>query len=252
MKFSLCIEPIFQNIEIYDRVEIAKSFGVDAVELWDPSGYDTTRLGRQVSKYNLPVAVCCLRDNWKYRMNQPFSVVKSNVLASIECGRDFGCNTFICMAGDVECKCDSQENILIENLKRLAEVCEKENVTLLIEALNSICDHKGYYLDSSYIAFEILKSVDSPHIKMLFDCYHMQVMEGNLIDNLTRNIGYIGHFHSAGVPGRHELQLGETNYPRVIQAAGDAGYDRYFGLEYFPSYEDRKSLSDVLSYVRPQ
>lgn len=111
-------------------------------------------------------------------------------------------------------------------------------------------DHKGYWLNSAYKGFELIKAVDSPSIKLLFDCYHMQLMEGNLVNNISNNIDFIGHFHSAGVPGRHELQLGETNYPMVIKAAEDGGYDRYFGFEYWPTYSNEKSLKDILAYVK--
>ncbi len=145
---------------------------------------------------------------------------------------------------------DSQKSLLIENLKRLSEFCEKQNVVVVLEALNSLYDHKGYYLDSSYIGFEIIKAVNSPAIRLLYDCYHMQIMEGNLINSIKTNIDFIGHFHSAGVPGRHELHLGETNYPYVIKAAENAGYDRYFGFEFWPSYEDKKSVRDVMAYVK--
>jgi hydroxypyruvate isomerase len=75
-------------------------------------------------------------------------------------------------------------------------------------------------------------------------------MEGNLVNNISDNIECIGHFHSAGVPGRHELQLGETNYPRVIQAAEAAGYTGHFGFEYWPSYDNIQSVKDVLHYVK--
>ena len=95
-----------------------------------------------------------------------------------------------------------------------------------------------------------MKAVDSPNIKLLYDCYHMQLMEGNLVNQITENIDYIGHFHSAGVPGRHELHKGEINYPFVIKAAEDAGYDRYFGFEYWATYDNKESVKDILKYVR--
>ena len=120
---------------------------------------------------------------------------------------------------------------------------------IVLEALNSLIDHKGYYLDSSRIGFEIVEAVNSPRIKLLFDCYHMQLMEGNLVNNITDNIEWIGHFHSAGVPGRHELQQGETNYPRIIRAVEDAEYSGYFGLEYWPSYEAETSIRDTMRYL---
>ncbi len=250
MKYSLCIEPIFEEVPIYDRIAIAKDCGVDAIEFWDPSVYDTKRIGDTAAKLNMPVAACCLNQAWTIRMNFPYDAVKRNVEKSIEFGKDVGCSTFIGLSGELECKTDSQKSLLIENLKRVADVCEKANVTIVMEALNSLYDHKGYYLDSSYVGFEIVKAVNSPHIKLLYDCYHMQLMEGNLVNSITTNIDFIGHFHSAGTPGRHELQKGETNYPFVIAAAEEAGYDRYFGFEYWPTYVNRQSLCDVLAYVK--
>lgn len=183
-------------------------------------------------------------------MNFPWETVKANVEKSLEIAKAIGVKTMIGLSGELECKTDSQKVLLLENLKRTAEIVEKEGVTIVLEALNSLYDHKGYYLDSSYVGFEIVKAVNSPNIKLLYDCYHMQLMEGNLVNQITENINYIGHFHSAGVPGRHELHNGETNYPFVISAAEKAGYDRYFGFEYWPTYDNEKSLTDILKYVR--
>jgi hydroxypyruvate isomerase len=250
MKFSLCLEPVFPEVEIYERVQFAKECGLDAIELWDPSVYDAKKLAKAAQKYDLPVAVCGVCDSWTYRLNSPYEAVKKSIEKTIQYGKDLGCSTFIGLSGELECKVDSQKSILIENLKRLSEFCEKQNVIVLLEALNSLYDHKGYYLDSSYVGFEIIKSVNSPAIKLLYDCYHMQIMEGNLINSIKTNIDFIGHFHSAGVPGRHELHLGETNYPYVIKAAEEAGYGHYFGFEYWPTYEGRKSLMDIMAYVR--
>ena len=77
----------------------------------------------------------------------------------------------------------------------------------------------------------------------------MQIMEGNIIDNITRNIDFIGHFHSAGVPGRHEHFNGESDYKNILKAIEKTGYNRYFGLEYWPTYDHKKSLEDVKKYL---
>jgi len=250
MKFSLCLEPVFPEVEIYERVQFAAECGLDAIELWDPSVYDAKKLAIAAQKYDLPVAVCGVCDSWTYRLNGPYEIVKKSIEKTVQYGKDLGCSTFIGLSGELECKVDSQKSILIENLKRLSDYCEKQNVVLLVEALNSLYDHKGYYLDSSYVGFEIIKAVNSPFIKLLYDCYHMQIMEGNLINSIKTNVGFIGHFHSAGVPGRHELHLGETNYPYVIKAAEEAGYEQYFGFEYWPTYEGKQSLMDIMAYVK--
>lgn len=250
MKFSLCIEPVFRDVDFYDRVRLAKDCGVDAIELWDASEYDFKKIGAEALKHGIPVAAISIWKSWQYRMNDAYPAVLKTVDETIKIGKDIGCSTFIGLAGELECKADSQKSLLIENLKRVAQVCEKHDVTVVIEPLNSLYDHKGYYLDSSYIGFEIVKSVNSTHIKLLYDCYHMQLMEGNIINSIKNNIEFIGHFHSAGVPGRHELHIGETNYPFVIKAIKEAGYDRYFGFEYWPTYDDEQSVRDVLTYVK--
>lgn len=253
MKFSLCIEPVFENLSFYDRIVKAKELGCDAIEFWDPwvgGEVDPKKIGEVAAKAGIPVAACCLNQAWTYRMNFPWEVVKANVEKSLEIAKQIGCKTMIGLSGELECKTDSQKILLVENLKRTADLVEKEGVTIVIEALNSLYNHKGYYLDSSYVGFEIVKAVNSPSIKLLYDCYHMQLMEGNLTNQITENIQYIGHFHSAGVPGRHELHKGETNYPFVIEAAEKAGYDRYFGFEYWPTYDNDESLRDILKYVR--
>jgi len=253
MKFSLCIEPIFEDLCFYDRIKKAKELGCDAVEFWDPwkdGSVDPKKIGETAAKEDIAVAACCLNEAWTYRMNFPWEIVKANVEKSIEIAKAIGCTTMIGLSGELECKADSQKILLMENLKRTAEIAEKAGVTIILEALNSLYNHKGYYLDSSYVGFEIVKAVNSPNIKLLYDCYHMQLMEGNLVNQITENINYIGHFHSAGTPGRHELHNGETNYPFVIAAAEKAGYDRYFGFEYWPTYDNEQSLKDILAYVK--
>jgi len=249
MKYSLCIEPIFEDIPFYDRIQKTKDCGADAIEFWDPSVYDTKKIGDIAANAGIPVAACCLNKAWTYRMSFPWEIVKKNVETSIAYGKDLGCSTFIGLSGDLNGKFDSEKLLLLENLKRTAEIAEKAGVTVVIEALNSIYDHKGYYLDSAYVGFELMKAVDSPAVKLLFDCYHMQLMQGNLVNCIRDNIRFIGHFHSAGVPGRHELRNGETNYPFVIKAADDAGYQKYFGFEYWPTYDNEASLRDNLAYV---
>jgi hydroxypyruvate isomerase len=250
LKFSLCIEPILEEYDFYDRIKVAKELGLDAIEFWDTAGKDVSKIGRLAAENNIDVSISCLKGAWTNRLNFPAKYVIENVRESIKLAKEMGCKSLIGLSGDVESKVDSQKNILIENLKRVSDMLVKEGVTLNIEALNSIVDHKGYYLDSSYMGFEIVKSVNCPNIKLLYDIYHMQIMEGNIIENIRRNIDFIGHFHSAGVPGRNEHFKGESDYPNILKAIRETGYDRYFGLEYWTTYSDKQSISDVLKYLK--
>jgi hydroxypyruvate isomerase len=127
---------------------------------------------------------------------------------------------------------------LEQALSRAASIAEKAGFTLLLEPLNTHVDHAGYYLDSSAEAAELVRGVASPNLKLLYDIYHMQIMEGNLISTIQRHLDIIGHFHAAGVPGRAELDGGEIDYPRILQFLARSGYRGGFGLEYSPALAD--------------
>jgi hydroxypyruvate isomerase len=118
--------------------------------------------------------------------------------------------------------------------------------------LNDKYDHPDHWLTSSDLGAEICRRIGSQRLRMLFDCYHMQIMEGDLVNHIKRNIDVIGHFHSAGVPGRHEPSQGETNYPFVLGQIEQLGYQGVFGLEFAPSMEDEISLSQTMKYLSKQ
>ena len=252
MKYSVCIESVFEELPIYERIEKVHDFRPDALEFWDLSKYDVKQLGPALAKYNYIPLLCCCNDQWAVRTNMPYQVLENKVEETLNTAGEYGCSQVILMAGDVKRGHDTNKVLTVENLKRLSDYLEKKNARVLLEPLNSIYDHKGYALDNAYDGFEIIESVDSPRVKLLFDCYHMQVMQGNLINSICDNFDYIGHVHSAGVPGRHELDQGEVNYPLIIKTLDDRNYQRYFGLEYFPSYDSYQSLKNQFLYVRDQ
>lgn len=249
-KFSLCIEPVLTEYAFNDRIKLAAELGFDAIEFWDPADKDVSKIGSLAADNGIKVAACCVKNAWEKRMNMPSPTVIENVKASVELAKEMGCNTLIGLSGEIEGKIDTQKSILIENLKRVADILVKENVTLVLEALNSLIDHKGYYLDSSYLGFEIIKCVGCDNIKLLYDVYHMQIMEGNIMDNVKKNVDYIGHFHSAGVPGRNEHFNGENDYGNILKTVDESSYKGFFGLEYWTTYDSKKSIADVLKYLK--
>ena len=107
-------------------------------------------------------------------------------------------------------------------------------MTAMLEPLNTAVDHSGQFLTRAEDAFNIVKQVDSPYVKVLYDIYHQQITEGNLLATITEHIADIAHFHGAGVPGRHELDCGELSYVSICREIDKLGYDGYLGLEYFP------------------
>ena len=119
-----------------------------------------------------------------------------------------------------------------------------------LEPLNTEVDHPGYFLDCPQEAVAIVKEIGLDNVKILFDVYHMEIMCGNQTVFIENNIDWIGHFHSAGVPGRHELFNGETNYPFILDAIEKNNYKGYFGLEFIPLLESRESLCKTLEYMK--
>jgi len=150
----------------------------------------------------------------------------------------------ICMAGD---RSAAGEEEGMENcrtiLQEAVKIAEDHGVTICMEMLNSKVDHPGYMCDNYPWAFELCRRVNSPRFKLLFDIYHMQIMEGDLIATIRKNIQHIGHFHTAGVPGRHELDENqEIYYPAVMRAIVETGYQGYVAHEYTPVREAIPSL----------
>lgn len=169
---------------------------------------------------------------------------KNNIKAAAE----YKWPNVICMAGDRKGISDEEG---MDNchtiLKEAVKIAEDHQVTICMELLNSRVNHPGYMCDKSTWGFKLCRRVDSPRFKMLYDIYHMQIMEGDLIATIRKNIKYIGHFHTAGVPGRHELDENqEIYYPAVMRAIVEAGYTGYVAHEYTPVRDPVESLVQAI------
>jgi len=128
-------------------------------------------------------------------------------------------------------------------LQRVAKAAEDAGVTLVLELLNSKVDHHDYQCDHTAWGVEVCKAVNSPRVKLLYDIYHMQIMEGDVIRTIRDNIQHIGHFHTAGNPGRHELdETQELYYPAICRAIAATDYDGYLGQEFSPRGDPSAAL----------
>jgi hydroxypyruvate isomerase len=168
---------------------------------------------------------------------------------NIKAAAEYKWPNVICMAGDRKGISDEEgmDNCQLI-LKEAVKIAEDSGVTLCMEMLNSKVNHPGYMCDNYPWAFELCRRVDSPRFKLLFDIYHMQIMEGDLIATIKKNIQYIGHFHTAGVPGRHELDENqEIYYPAVMRAIVETGFQGYVAHEYSPVREAIPSLVQAVT-----
>ncbi|MBL8763756.1 MAG: TIM barrel protein [Phycisphaerae bacterium] len=134
-----------------------------------------------------------------------------------------------------------------KGLKRITPLAESLGVTIVMELLNSKVDHKDYMCDRTPWGVDLVKEVGSPRFKLLYDIYHMQIMEGDVIRTITDHFDAIGHFHTGGVPGRREIDTSqELYYPAIMKAIADKGYSGYVGQEFIPSRDAMVSLRESI------
>jgi len=162
--------------------------------------------------------------------------IEDETLANLEVAVANDIPSLICFSGNREGLSDEEGlEICAEGLRRVAKTAEEKGVLLCVELLNSKVDHHDYQCDRTPWGVELCKAVGSPAVKLLYDIYHMQIMEGDLIRTIRDYIEYIGHFHTAGVPGRNDMDdTQEIYYPAVARAIADAGYQGYVGHEFIP------------------
>jgi len=244
--FSGCIEMLYPDLPFEKRVAAAKAVGLSAVEFWGWANKNLPALREEAEKSSVAYAGCCVdtvdtAKNEQFNKNKMLDAANAAMYAEIVeesalAVRPLGIRTLITTVGQERFDVTryAQHDAIIACLSAAEPVARKHGVTLVMEPLNTLVNHMGYYLARSDEALDILRAVNSPHVKLLYDVYHQQITEGNLIDTLRDNIGAIGHVHIADVPGRHEPGSGEINYRNVFRALREAGYSRYVGLEYQP------------------
>ena len=137
----------------------------------------------------------------------------------------------------------------IAGLSKIAPLAAESGVTICVELLNSKIDHAGYQGDHTAFGIAVMEGVNSPHVKLLYDIYHMQIMEGDVIRTIRDHIRWIGHFHTGGVPGRHEIDdTQELNYHAIAMAIADSNYRGYVAHEFVPTRAD--PLASLAEAVR--
>jgi hydroxypyruvate isomerase len=143
-----------------------------------------------------------------------------------------------------------KENTII-GLNRVKKMAEDSNITICLELLNSKVDHKDYMCDHTAWGVDVCKNVNSPRVKLLYDIYHMQIMEGDIIRTIRQNIQYIGHFHTGGVPGRHELDgTQELNWHAIAKSIAALNYDGFVAHEFVPTRDPMASLAQAYDEFR--
>ncbi len=241
----MCVPiPCFYKEEFSEAVRKAAKLGFDAVETYDWTRVDLDRAKNTCQDTGVEWISMCTTE---FRMTdaafrkQWLECLQESCIAA----KRAGVRHLITQVGqDTGAERAFQHANIVETLKAAAPILDTYGVTIMIEPLNTIVNHKGYYLWSAVEAFDIIREVNHPFVKVVYDIYHQQVMEGNIINNVTANLDCIAHLHSAGHPGRNELQYGENDYHVIFRAIDKAGYKGCCGLEYKPLLEPEESLRE--------
>jgi hydroxypyruvate isomerase len=243
LKQSVC-RWCYGGMSLDDLCKNAAQMGLVSVELLGPGEWET------VKKYGLTCAVANgpsgIGDGWNRPADHDRLVRESERLLPLV--KEAGLPNMIVFSGNRRGMSDAEGlDNCAKGLKRIMPLAEQLGVTVVMELLNSRRDHRDYQCDRTSWGVELVKRVGSDRFRLLYDIYHMQIMEGDIIATIQENIAFIAHFHTGGVPGRAEIdQTQELNYARIAQAIADTGFKGYFAHEFIPRRNPMASLRQAV------
>ena len=266
LKLSVRVEPLFPGLTLDAQMRKVAEAGYQAFEFGDWRAQDSKQI-TALSK-QLPLECACIVGN---RGVNPLGMGLCNpaeregflaeIRASTEAAKRFETTQIVVLSGFKvpALSRQTQHDSIVEGLKRAHDLVAQHGVTMIVEVINTLApieplnpkgnNHADYYLDRTPEAFQIAREVGSPFVKILYDIYHTQIMEGNVIETIRKNIAAIAHFHVGDVPGRHEPGTGEIHHPNVFRAIRDTGFKGFVAMEYVPSKDAMQTLKDVRRMV---
>jgi len=247
---------LFTEVPFIDRFRLTKESGFDYVEFWSWKDKDVQIIKDLCQTYELKVA--------SFSGDQDFSMIDENqrddyiafVEESIKIADFLNCKNLVIHSNALDeegrvkhhyhdLRTSKKLLAMLDVLRILAPKAEKADVKLVLEALNTTVDHAGYFLTSTGQASDIIGFINSSHIKVLYDIYHMQIMEGNIIDTLRESIDAIGYIHIADVPGRNEPGTGEINFTTVMKTLTAIKYEGIIGFELTPRQGSQRAINMI-------
>lgn len=251
-RHSVCRWP-YQRYTVDELARLARELGLDSVELLEPDEWAV------VHRHGLACAVgYATVPQPGTRLTHGFNRLEHHTWLlpayerAIALAAAANVPNLICFSGNRDGISDAQglDNCAL-GLKALMPIAERHGVTLCMELLNSKVDHPDYQCDRTPWGVELATKVGSERFKLLYDIYHMQIMEGDVIRTIRDNHRHIGHYHTAGVPGRHEIDGSqELNYPAIMRAIAETGFSGYVAQEFIPTRDPRTSLAEAVQLCR--
>ena len=253
-RFSANLGYLWKELSLPDAIHAAHKAGFEAVEFHEPYHYPTYMIRGALKETGLKML------GLNTRRGIPGSKDRGGLGAvpgreedarnmieeAIEYAVSINCQNIHVTAG-ITSKILEAEETFQKNLSYATQKASKHGITILIEPLN-LLDTPGYYLSDLDHALETLKGVNKPNLKIMFDCYHIQVMQGNLLRKLKEHLSKIGHIQFANAPGRTEPDLGEINFPWLFAEIDRIGWNEYLGAEYIPKNTTESTLNWLGNY----
>jgi hydroxypyruvate isomerase len=234
----------YEKMSLDDLCRHSAEIGLSGIDLVDHAEWPT------VQKYGLVPAMTpgagTIPDAWNRKENH--DRLEKEMRENLQRAAAAKVPNVITFSGNRRGQSDDEgkENCIL-GLNRVKKMAEDAGVTVCLELLNSKVNHKDYQCDHTAWGVDVIKAVSSPRVKLLYDIYHMQIMEGDIIHTIRDNIQYIAHFHTGGVPGRHELDdTQELQWRTVAKAIADLNYHGYFAHEFIPTRDPMASLAEAV------
>jgi hydroxypyruvate isomerase len=261
MKTSICIEMIYTEFPFLERIKIAAQQGFDGVEFWNWDNKNMAAINEAAAAAGIQIAT--------FQSNRGGTLIHPDhrenfidgIKTSLAKAQEMDVKALFILTDELaedrsvrfqfpELSYEEKYQSVLDGLKQITPFAEQAGVILVLEPLNTYVDHPGYFLNGSEAGASLVREVDSPNIRLLFDIYHIQVMEGNIIESLKKNLDVIGHIHVADVPGRHEPGTGEINYQTIANEIRKSGYSGYIGMEFEPTIDSCIAAAQALSIFK--
>ena len=261
MKASVCIEMIYTEFPFLERIKIAAEQGFDAVEFWNWDNKDMPAIKKTAENASIEIAT--------FQSNRGGTLINpshrkdfiSGIKESLEMANQMNTKKMFLLTDELgddrsvkfkfpDLSEEEKYQSVLDGIKDIAPLAEAAGVTMVLEPLNNLVDHAGYWLKKSEVGFELVRKVNSTNVRLLFDIYHQQITEGNIIERLMGNLDVIGHVHVADVPGRHQPGTGELNYGNILGKLRDTGFEGFVGLEFEPTVPSKEAAAAALKLIK--
>ena len=239
----------FAKLSVDELARAAKRIGIQSVELLEPSEYATVKAhGLTCAVGYAPAGEARTRLTKGFNREAHHEWLLPGYEEGIRLAAAAGVPQVICFSGNREGLSDAAGlEACAKGLRALMPAAERHGVTVIMELLNSKVDHADYQCDRTPWGVALVDRVGSPRFKLLYDIYHMQIMEGDVIRTVRQHQQHIAHYHTAGVPGRHEIDgTQELHYPAIVRALADAGFAGYVAQEFMPTRDPLTSLAQAI------